>query len=168
MATDAELTFADHAGRFYAREYGFPPIAGRLLGYLLICDPPTPSIADLSEALLASRSAITGAVKLLEGQRIVRRARAAGERVDHISVDPAGLEPQGFEATIYQAQAALAREGLALLAGAPPSRRAVLEEAAALYDFLAERMPAVLDEWHANRSSQSFAKPRDPEGPATG
>ena len=67
IATDAELIFADHAGRFYAREFGFPPVAGRLLGYLAICDPPQQTIADLAEALLASRSAITGAVKLLEG-----------------------------------------------------------------------------------------------------
>ncbi|NED55664.1 MarR family transcriptional regulator, partial [Micromonospora aurantiaca] len=66
MSTDAELIFADHAGRFYARQYGFPPMAGRLLGYLIICDPPQQTIAELSEVLLASRSAITGALKLLE------------------------------------------------------------------------------------------------------
>jgi hypothetical protein len=58
MTTDAELIFADHAGRFYARQYGFPPVAGRLLGYLIICDPPQRTIADLAKALLASRSAI--------------------------------------------------------------------------------------------------------------
>jgi hypothetical protein len=38
-------------------------VVGRLLGYLAICDPREQSIADLAEALLASHSAIAGAVK---------------------------------------------------------------------------------------------------------
>ena len=58
VPTDAELTFADHMGRFYARRYGFPPMVGRLLGYLSVCEPPEQSIGELAEALLASRSAI--------------------------------------------------------------------------------------------------------------
>jgi DNA-binding MarR family transcriptional regulator len=153
MATDAQLIFADHAGRFYAREYGFPPVTGRLLGYLIICDPPQQTIADLADALLASRSAIAGAVKLLEGYHAVRRTRAAGERVDRVSIDPAGLEPKGFAAEVYQEQADLAREALALLKDAPPGRRAVVAEAAAFYDFLAQRLPAVLDEWRAHRDN---------------
>ena len=40
MPTDAEITFADHMGRFYARRFAFPPMVGRLIGYLAVCDPP--------------------------------------------------------------------------------------------------------------------------------
>ena len=127
MATTAELAFADRAGSFYAREYGFPPVTGRLLGYLIVCDPAQQTIADLAEALMASRSAITGAVKSLEGYHAVRRTRAAGDRVDRISIDPAaGLAPKGFDAALYREQAELAREALDLLSpdapGAPPGR----------------------------------------------
>jgi DNA-binding MarR family transcriptional regulator len=159
MAADAELIFADRAGRFYTGQYGFPPVAGRLLGYLAVCDPPQQTIADLAEALLASRSAITGAVKLLEGYRAVRRTRAAGDRVDQVSIDPAGLEPRGFDAAVYEEMAALAREGLLLLKDAPPERRAILEDVAALGDFLAERMPALLDQWHARRAQRASGAP---------
>ena len=59
-------------------------MAGRVLGYLLVCDPPEQTIAQLSEALLASRSAITGALDVLERIHAVRRARAAGERMDRV------------------------------------------------------------------------------------
>jgi DNA-binding MarR family transcriptional regulator len=158
MTTDAELVFADHAGRFYARQYGIPPVAGRLLGYLAVCDPPQQTIADLAEALLASRSAITGAVKLLEGFRAVRRERAAGDRVDRVSLDPAGLEPRGFDSSVYKEMAALAREGLTLLQDAPPARRDVMEDVAALGDFLAEKMPALLEEWRARREAQRASR----------
>jgi hypothetical protein len=57
--------FADHMGRFYASRYAFPPMVGRLIGYLAVCDPPDQSIGELADALLASRSAITNAVKSL-------------------------------------------------------------------------------------------------------
>ena len=41
-------------------------MVGRVLGYLLVCEPRDQTIAELSEALLASRSAITGALNVLE------------------------------------------------------------------------------------------------------
>jgi len=153
MPRDAQLIFADHVGRFYARRYSFPPMAGRLLGYLFVCDPAQQTIDELGEALLASRSAITGAVTLLEGYRIVRRTRIAGERADRVSLDPTSEQPQNFDAAVHQEHAALFREGLALLAGASPERRAPLEEMTALEAFLAERLPALRDEWLACRDA---------------
>ena len=107
---DAQLTFADHVGRFYARQYAFPPMAGRLLGYLLVCDPPQPTIDELSEALLASRSAITGAIKLLEGYQLAHRTRIAGERFDRVSLDPTSRQPQNFDSAIHVEHAALFRD----------------------------------------------------------
>jgi DNA-binding MarR family transcriptional regulator len=147
-----ETAFTDRVAGFYAREYGFPPVAGRLLGYLLICQPPQRTITDLSEELRASRTAITTAVALLERYRAVRRTRSAGQRADHVSLDPRALDPTGFAAESYRTQAALAREALDLLADGESDRRAIVAEAAEFYDFLAERMPALLAEWHARRS----------------
>lgn len=166
MPNDAELIFADHAGRFYARQYGFPPMAGRLLGYLIVCDPPQQTIAGLAEVLMASRSAITGAIQLLEAYQLLKRSRAAGERVDHFSIDPARIEPKGFDATIHREQAELMREGLALLPDDSSIRRGVLEELAALADFLSERLPELRDEWRVRRDKlRSEGKLPDLRGP---
>jgi hypothetical protein len=151
MLNDAEVTFTDRVAKFYAREYGFPPVAGRLLGYLLICRPPRQTLTELSETLQASRSAITTAVELLERYHAVRRTRSAGQRADHVGLDPRALDPTGFAGESYRAQAALAREALGLLATGDASRRAMITEAAAFYDFLAERMPVLLTEWQARR-----------------
>lgn len=151
MSQDAQLIFADHVGRFYARHYGFPPMAGRLLGYLLVCDPAQQTIDELSDALLASRSAITGAVRLLETYDLARRTRTAGERMDRVNLNPTGRQPQNFDATLHLEHAALFREGLDLLTDAAPARRAPLEEMVALAEFLAERLPALRNEWHAHR-----------------
>jgi MarR family protein len=156
MPTDGEITFADHAGRLYARRYGMAPMVGRLLGYLAICDPPEQSIAELAEALLASRSAIAGAANSLETLGLIRRSRAAGERMDRIRID-AGPRSMGFDVTEYQEQGDLAREGLALLAGAPPERKAVLLELAAFADFLVARLPQVEQDWKAHREALRVA-----------
>lgn len=157
MPTDAELTFADHTGRFYARRYGFPPMVGRLLGYLAVCDPPDQTIAELADALLASRSAITGALKNLETTKVVQRSRAAGERMDRVWLDMSSPEATGMDITEYQELGALAREGLEVLADAPAERRAVLLEMAAFADFLVEQMPRLREEWVAQRAEMIAA-----------
>lgn len=154
MPTDAEITFADHAGRLYARRYGLAPMVGRLLGYLAICEPREQSIAELAEALLASRSAIAGAVTTLETTLgVVSRTRPAGRRMDRIRVDLSSQRSLGFDVTEYVEQGQLAREGLAILADAPPERRAVLLEWAAFADFLVERLPIMEKEWKSHREA---------------
>src|ERR1700722_19243994 len=126
MPTDAEITFADHMGRFYATRYAFAPMVGRLIGYLAVCDPPEQTIAELADALLASRSAITGAAKTLETIHVIRRSRSAGERMDRIRIDLSTPEAMGMDVTEYLEMGQLAREGLKVLEGAPAERRGSL------------------------------------------
>jgi hypothetical protein len=153
MPSDAEITFADHAGRLYARLYGMAPVVGRVLGYLSICEPREQSIGELAEALLASRSAIAGAVKTLDNLDLIRRTRAAGERMDRVRIDLTGPRSMGFDISEYTDQGDLAREGLALLAGASQQRRAVLLHQAAFADFLTEKLPLLEQEWKARRAA---------------
>jgi len=153
MPTDAELTFADHMGRFYARRYSFPPMMGRLVGYLAVCDPPDPTIGELAEALLASRSAIAGAVKALETMHTVRRSRVAGERMDRVRIDMSSPQALGMDVTEFQELLELAREGLEVLQDAPAERRAVLLETAAFAEFLLEQIPKFQQEWEARRQA---------------
>jgi hypothetical protein len=153
MPRDEEITFADHAGRFYARRYGFPPMVGRVLGYLLVCQPPEQSIADLSEALLASRSAIAGALSVLERLHTIERSRAAGERMDRVRLDYTAAEAHGFDVTEYQELGELAREGLAVLKDAPPERRTDALWMAAFADFLVGRIQDFQKEWEEHRDA---------------
>jgi DNA-binding transcriptional regulator GbsR (MarR family) len=153
MPRDEEITFADHMGRFYARRYGFPPMVGRVLGYLLVCEPRDQSIAELSEALLASRSAVTGALDVLERLHAIQRSRAAGERMDRVRVDFSSAQSRGFDVTEYEELGDLAREGIEVLADAPPERRATLVEMAAFADWLVERTRALQQEWKAHRET---------------
>jgi DNA-binding transcriptional regulator GbsR (MarR family) len=153
MPRDEEITFADHVGRFYARRYAFPPMVGRVLGYLLVCEPPEQSIAELSEALLASRSAITGALEVLERLHAIHRSRAAGERMDRVRLDFSSAEARGFDITEYEELGELAREGLEVLRDAPAERKADALEMAAFADFLVEQTRRMQQEWETHRDA---------------
>lgn len=158
--------FADHAGRFYARRYGMAPMVGRLIGYLTVCEPQEQSISELAEALLASRSAIANAVNTLETLRLIRRSRAAGERMDRVCIDVSGPNAMGFDVSEYKEQGELAREGLRVLAGAPAKRQAVLLEWAAFADFLVGRVPVIEQEWKKRRKALRAAG-KLPDDPTT-
>ncbi len=139
-------------------------MVGRLLGYLMVCWPREQSIAELAEALLASRSAIAGAVSALENLGLVRRSRAAGERMDRVYIDRTSRRAYGFDVSEYREQGELAREGLEVLADAPAERRAVLLEFSAFADFLVERLPQLEQEWNERRQElrDSGQIPADP------
>ncbi len=153
MPRDEEITYADHVGRFYARRYGFPPMVGRVLGYLSVCEPEAQTIAELSDALLASRSAIAGALTVLETLHSVQRSRAAGERMDRVRLDFSSAEARGFDVTEYEELGDLAREGLRVIEQATPERRAVLLELSAFADWLVDRTRVLQQEWEAHRDN---------------
>jgi hypothetical protein len=168
MPTDAQLTFADHMGRFYANRYAFPPMTGRLIGYLSVCDPPEQTIAELADALLASRSAITGAAKALETLHLIQRSRSAGERMDRIRIDLSSPGAMGMDTSEYQELGQLAREGLEVLKDAPPERRAVLLEMSAFADFLVEQVMRFEQEWKERRAALVAEGELPPEAPGGG
>jgi len=148
---EEELAFADQAGRHFARQFGMPPMVGRVAGWLLICEPPEQTAAEIADGLHVSRSAVGAAIDALESFAFVRRSRAPGERADRIEVNPeAGAQGLDTRAE-FAAMAALVRQGLDVLAGETDARRARLLEVAAFYDWLLVRMPALADEWNRHR-----------------
>ena len=153
VPTDAEIVFADHMGRYYASRFAFPPMVGRLIGYLAVSDPPEQTIAELAEALLASRSAISGAVKTLETMHVITRTRSAGERMDRVRIDMSSPESMGMDISEYEEMGQLAREGLEVLSDAPVERRAILLEFAAFSDFLVEQIRQFEKEWEKRRAA---------------
>jgi hypothetical protein len=86
--------------------------------------------------------------------------------MDRIWIDLSSARSTGFDVTEYQEQRDLAREGLALLADAPPERRAVLLEWAAFADFLVARLPELEKDWKAHRESLHAAGEL-PDAPTT-
>ena len=66
--TDGESHFVEEMGQFLAG-LGMTPMAGRMWGWLLICDPPEQTAAEIADALQASRGAISGTARILATSR---------------------------------------------------------------------------------------------------
>jgi DNA-binding transcriptional regulator GbsR (MarR family) len=154
MNGEAKLSYTDRLGQFFASYSGIPPVAGRLLGYLIVCKPERQSINDLASALKASRSAIVGAAQLLENRHVVKRTRVAGNRNDLISFDVDGFENRGFDATAYLQMATLFKEGFSYVNDTAVERQSHLQELVDFAQFLAERMPILQKDWLEYRDSR--------------
>jgi DNA-binding transcriptional regulator GbsR (MarR family) len=139
--------FIDATGDWVSRSYGMPRMTGRVFAWLLVCDPPEQTAAQLAEALDASKGSISGATGTLVSLGLVDRLHVRGERADRFRLRPNAWDEQVRDAGADEARAlvALGREALA---GEPASRRARLEEMDALYAWYQSKMPELLDEWH--------------------
>ena len=78
---EERASYAEDFGLLF-EGFGLPRMVGRVLGVLLISDPPELSAEELAEALQASRGSISSATRSLIGMGLVQRRTKRGERRD--------------------------------------------------------------------------------------
>lgn len=81
------LNWVERVASFFAEHYGLPPITGRILGWLLICDPVEQSAAEIVEAIGASRASLTTNLQILNASGLVRRLTRPGRRTTYYRID---------------------------------------------------------------------------------
>lgn len=81
------LSWVERVADFCADQYGMPPITGRILGWLMICDPAEQSAAEIAEAIGASRASLTTNMRLLTAGQYVHRRTKPGERTSYYRID---------------------------------------------------------------------------------
>jgi DNA-binding MarR family transcriptional regulator len=81
--------FVDRLGLLCERA-GLPRMAGRLLAWLTVCDPPEQSAEELMAALGASRASVSTMSQLLLRQGLIERTLAPGRRVALVRLHPEG------------------------------------------------------------------------------
>ena len=140
----------------YWEQAGLPRMAGRILSWLLICDPPHQTMHELTEALQASKSSISTGTRMLIQMGIIERLSKPGQRRDHYRVVPDSWSHIMEEKAKKQFTELrrLSERGLALLDAASPARRQRLEEMRDYYVFMEREFPLILDHWRAHRSAQ--------------
>src|SRR5512142_1084507 len=86
------LEWVERVATFFQNQYGLPPITGRIFGWLLVCDPPEQSGAEIAAAIGASRASITTNMRLLTAGGLARRFTRPGERTAYYVFDDEALE----------------------------------------------------------------------------
>ncbi|SDJ05242.1 GbsR/MarR family transcriptional regulator [Nonomuraea jiangxiensis] len=80
------LAWVERVAAFFARNNGLPLITGRVLGWLMVCDPPEQTAAQIATAIGASKASLSTAVRVLEASGFVRAVTRPAERGVHLRV----------------------------------------------------------------------------------
>jgi DNA-binding transcriptional regulator GbsR (MarR family) len=135
---DSKGAFIEAFGVAMASQ-GLPRNAGRVLGALLVADPPEQTAEALAASLTASRGSISTMTRLLEGVGILERVSKPGERRHYYRVRRGGLARATAQRVHgMRAMADLAQRGLRLLEGERPEARHALEELSDFYTYWSE------------------------------
>jgi predicted transcriptional regulator len=81
------IGWVERVATFFAEHYGLPPITGRIVGWLMVCDPPEQSPAEIAEAIGASRASLTTNMRLLIASGLVHRLTRSGGRTTYYRID---------------------------------------------------------------------------------
>jgi DNA-binding transcriptional regulator GbsR (MarR family) len=153
-ATAAELHYVEEVALGFERQ-GLFRMAGRVIGWLLICDPPEQTFGQLAEVLQASKGSISAAMKFLVPAGLVERISRPGERRDYYRCRPgAWAELARDQSRLYDDFRKLAERGLELLGDAPAERRERLQGMHDLYGWLEREMPALWERWREHQKQQ--------------
>jgi DNA-binding transcriptional regulator GbsR (MarR family) len=153
-ATAPELHYVEEVALGFERQ-GLFRMAGRVIGWLLICDPPEQTFGQIAEVLQASKGSISAAMKFLVPTGIVERISRPGDRRDYYRCRPgAWAELARDQARQYDDLRKLAQRGLELLADAPADRRERLQGMHDLYAWLEREMPALWERWREHQEQE--------------
>jgi DNA-binding transcriptional regulator GbsR (MarR family) len=157
-----ELEYCEAFGRLFETT-GATRIAGRLVGWLLICDPSEQTQAELVELLGVSKASVSTELRALEQLGLVERTTLPGDRRSYyrITVD-AWPELMARRLRMIDRFVDLADRGLALLEHETSARRTRLAGLRHAYGHLQRAMLTALDELRgeAEASPKIRAHPR--------
>lgn len=130
---------------------GWPRIAGRILAFLLICEPPQQDTPGLAAALRASKASISTMTRFLIDRGFIERCAPPGDRRVYYRARRSGWA-KGLRDRLLLAGAirALLARGVELVRDREVPR-ATLEEGVAFYDFMLREIPALFERWDRER-----------------
>ncbi len=149
-----EMHFIEDIALFFER-MGMPRMAGRILGVLLIADPPAQSISEIGEKLNASKSSVSIMARLLVENGLIERVATPVPRRDYYRFKEGGwvLYMRQWLALMRELHK-IAERGLAMMDEKPAEQKERLLEAHDLFSLVEERFPALLEQLEQERQQR--------------
>lgn len=144
-----ERQFAEDVAVLWSAVAGQSLMSGRVFGWLLICDPPRQSSAELAAALGASKGSISTATRMLEATGLIRRVTVPGVRGHHYEADPQAFLQISQQRRPFQAIAAMMDKGLAVIGGENGPRGDRLRQLRDFYAFMDRELPRLAERFWA-------------------
>jgi len=121
---------------------------GKLLAWLLVCDPPQQSSAELAEALDLSAGSVSTGTRLLENSRLIRRVAVPGQRGKVYEMSPDGLILASQDDRIRTFRQ-LMEQGIDVVGDGDAPRADRLRRTRDFYAFMEREIPALIKRFHA-------------------
>jgi DNA-binding MarR family transcriptional regulator len=154
---EAEHRFSDELG-FFWEDAGGTRMAGRVLGALLLADPPELSSSELSEFLGVSPGSVSTATRELIRPGLAQRVRIPGKRQDYFRATMgASVLPQIIRTRIELTRryGQLMQRGEELAADKDPAVRRQLGEIREFYEFIEAEQLAILERWEQRQRERA-------------
>jgi len=150
-----ETHFIEDIALFF-ESMGMPRMAGKILGALLISDPPAQSITEIGEKLNASKSSVSIMARLLVENGLIERVASPVPRRDYYRFKEGGwvLYMRQWLALMRELHK-IAERGLALMEGKPEALKERLLEAHDLFSLIEERFPELLERLELERAQRT-------------
>lgn len=142
-----EKHFIEDFGLLF-EESGHPRMAGRILGCLLISDPPYLPTTELAEILQASKGSLSTMTRFLLQMGLIERVGLPGRRRDYFQIK-SGAWTQLVGHAVYELSALrkLAERGLELMGGQDSELKQRLQEAHDLFSYMEREYPLLIERW---------------------
>lgn len=144
---DEMLEFVEKWGWLFER-FGATRMAGRVHGWLLVCDPPRQTAREIAEALGVSIGSISTATRHLAEASLIEKVGVPGERSAYFRIVP-GECKQLLQIRLghFGVMRQLTAVGIDLLSGARTEEVDLLEEVHDFSIFMEREIPALLERW---------------------
>lgn len=149
---EEEARFVEDMGIILEAD-GRPRIAGLILGWLLICDPPHQSFNSLVATLGVSKGSVSSMTRLLMEAGMIERYAVRGDRQTFYRLAPdAWVRALQRQVKAMEQVMAAAERGLALVEGrGAEADRWRLREMRDLNQIAARQMPTLIEEFERSR-----------------
>jgi len=129
-------------------ESGKPRIAGQIMGWLMICDPPQQSFSDLVEHLEVSKASISNMTRMLLQSGLIEKVRIPGERQIYFQIqDKAWINVLENQLENVNALRNISASGLELLEEDPDTDKTRLQEMNKFYKFAEKHLPKIIEQY---------------------
>jgi len=144
---EATLRFIEDAALLY-EQAGHPRMAGRIIAWLTICDPPHQTAGRIASALSASKASVSTNIRLFVDTGIVERFALPTDRRDHYRLLPT-MWPRAMERSLplLAAFREVADRGLKLVEGHPEECRVRLREMRDFFELYERGLRELVARW---------------------
>jgi DNA-binding transcriptional regulator GbsR (MarR family) len=151
--TAEKQEFVESIGRACEQMFGFPRMAGRIWGVLLITDREYLSSDALMELLGASRGSISTLTRMLEGVGVINRVTVAGERRHFFRATDAEVLIQAERASLASF-IQLMHSALHRLGKGEGTARSRLTEFRDFMEFISAEYEELIQRWHKRQGGK--------------